>query len=940
MDHELEILRGAIRDEKLTIFVGAGISKSSGLPDWESLMNMIRDELETDEKDYLKLAQFYYNHLKDNKSDEKYYRKLSEFIPKDKKPSVIHELIFKLKPKNIITTNWDNLLEISAKNQILIYETISKDEDLIKSDLHNYIIKMHGDIDNKNIVFKEEDYIDYSKKFPIIENYVKSILSTNVTLFMGYSYSDINLKYIIKWLQHHSSHKPKILFLDVSGKTQDHQINYLEDYGITTILAKDTKDNYSKLDKNSTGDYSNRTATFLSRLLNINEINIKNINSFSDKEILEYFYNKLKPLDKLNGILPEQVQSSLTNCTFRYDFKDNKSIVILILHVNIKTYSSNEINRKLNNRFNSILSEKNYKNEGYKNILEKILAILCKSGINGIMKNESIDEYIIFDGYHNDKGNSLIENIISYNFNNVPPNEDDINILMKEYFLLYSKKEYYKAYEIIKEKIIPKCLNENDYFRLFLSMFNHNALLVILKRLYIYKDENKTEKISYIEYDLEEYYNNLPKSTQLTIKELKIFFNSNYLYKMAFEISSNLDSKITKEKSDSEGKISITQSNMGKYRAKMKNLLYFSINNFVVLEFSPVYKINKNLIKIRLMNSLNKEENTVTLGKIDLFSCIKYIDNKGLKEIFSRFYKEKSKNKILNLKLSTGVLKWIVFTVLPNIFSLFEEYNHKKMLSNLFYDDFKNTIFILSLVKLNDNQMKSVFGIFSSLISNQVKQGCIYDLINDFTFTQFSLFQGEASTKGLIDIIEAILNKVKNNKMNAYDIQALKHNKIYHLFFVLDEYNVGNKFKNIDLIKTLINSLKKSEIIMQLYTSKSFLLNLYYISNNDIKKIICNYMTSINLLEYEDDICGMILTYKLSLVIGGINEFEDECLIEIDEYFNEINKNNGNYFFLGELTGQLKYLSKELNIENLQERYKKYKVLLDSVNNKLKKIQG
>jgi len=60
---------------------------------------------------------------------------------------------------------------------------------------------MHGDFNNHNIVFKEDDYLDYQYNFPLIENYIKSILSTHTVLFSGCSYNDINYKQIMKWLQ-------------------------------------------------------------------------------------------------------------------------------------------------------------------------------------------------------------------------------------------------------------------------------------------------------------------------------------------------------------------------------------------------------------------------------------------------------------------------------------------------------------------------------------------------------------------------------------------------------------------------------------------------------------------------------------------------------------------------------------------------------------------
>lgn len=59
---------------------------------------------------------------------------------------------------------------------------------------------MQGDLINKNIVLKEDDYLSYSTKFRLIENYIKALLFTHVVLFVGYSINDIDIKLIFQWV--------------------------------------------------------------------------------------------------------------------------------------------------------------------------------------------------------------------------------------------------------------------------------------------------------------------------------------------------------------------------------------------------------------------------------------------------------------------------------------------------------------------------------------------------------------------------------------------------------------------------------------------------------------------------------------------------------------------------------------------------------------------
>ncbi len=129
-------------------------------------------------------------------------KKLKSFFPSEN--IVIkntHSLLVKLFPQNIITTNWDIVIEKAIENEMALYDVVRNDSELINTTSNRKLIKMHGDIEIGNIIFKEDDYLEYSQKsFPLIENYVKSVLSTNTVIFFGYSYNDINLKYITKWI--------------------------------------------------------------------------------------------------------------------------------------------------------------------------------------------------------------------------------------------------------------------------------------------------------------------------------------------------------------------------------------------------------------------------------------------------------------------------------------------------------------------------------------------------------------------------------------------------------------------------------------------------------------------------------------------------------------------------------------------------------------------
>ena len=84
-------------------------------------MEVLKNDLATKETDFLKIAQLYYLQF----GEYKLYQKLREFVPLHATPSDLHiELFQTLKPKYVITTNWDNLLEKTINNNGLVYDAI------------------------------------------------------------------------------------------------------------------------------------------------------------------------------------------------------------------------------------------------------------------------------------------------------------------------------------------------------------------------------------------------------------------------------------------------------------------------------------------------------------------------------------------------------------------------------------------------------------------------------------------------------------------------------------------------------------------------------------------------------------------------------------------------------------------------------------------------
>lgn len=219
-------IQKAQEDDRLVIFVGAGVSKNSGVPSWYELIRKFADELgysrcdtcqkkvadcpksdckdryEYTQEEFLRIPEYYYQQdLSENHAN--YFGLIQSTLHCDKDPNSIDDEIFSIFPRHIITTNYDPLIEKSQSVNSLLYTVVTRDSDLLAEANDRYIIKMHGDLGNPDtIVLKESDYIKYEQEHPLICTFIKSLLVNHTFIFLGYSLNDNNLNLIIGWINY------------------------------------------------------------------------------------------------------------------------------------------------------------------------------------------------------------------------------------------------------------------------------------------------------------------------------------------------------------------------------------------------------------------------------------------------------------------------------------------------------------------------------------------------------------------------------------------------------------------------------------------------------------------------------------------------------------------------------------------------------------------
>ena len=257
LEESKRIIQNSSKNNKLVIFIGSGISANSGLTMWKDIIEKIRTkiDIDRDERDYIKIAQYYYN----SRDQKEYYEFLKNELDIDSNPNAIHDKLLELNPYHIITTNYDNLIEKQANQKGMFYDVVCKDSDLPYTPNNKMIIKMHGDFKNRNIVFKEDDYLSYSQNFKLIETYIKSLFSTHTIMFIGYSLSDPDIKYILQWVKDIlGQNLPRPYFLKMD-KFDINEYQYYKNKGINILYYSELNEDLRKELENTSNEIENYT---------------------------------------------------------------------------------------------------------------------------------------------------------------------------------------------------------------------------------------------------------------------------------------------------------------------------------------------------------------------------------------------------------------------------------------------------------------------------------------------------------------------------------------------------------------------------------------------------------------------------------------------------------------------------------------------------------
>lgn len=240
------------------VFAGAGLSRAAGYVDWAGLLKDFADDLGLDlnvETDLVSVAQYHVNAEGGTRTrlEQKIVGEFGSI--RDLTPS--HATLAQLPIDLYWTTNYDNLLERALREagQQVQVKSAAGSLTTTTPGADATVHKLHGDLnDPGNIVITRDDYEEYVDKRLDYRNQLQSDLTARTFLFIGFSFTDPHLSFILSELrrmhrrsprthyvlmrrEHSSSYGGNTTAFEYAANRQAIRIVDLKRYGIQAVLV-------------------------------------------------------------------------------------------------------------------------------------------------------------------------------------------------------------------------------------------------------------------------------------------------------------------------------------------------------------------------------------------------------------------------------------------------------------------------------------------------------------------------------------------------------------------------------------------------------------------------------------------------------------------------------------------------------------------------------
>lgn len=152
------------------------------------------------------------------------------------RPGALYSSLLTLPWSEIMTTNWDTLLERAAKDiHNPYYSPVTKPSDLAWAQSPR-IVKLHGTIGATDIfIATQEDYRSYPDKFAPFVNFARQVFIENELCLLGFSGDDPNFLQWAGWVRDHLADHARKIYLVGALNLSAARRKYLESINIAPV---------------------------------------------------------------------------------------------------------------------------------------------------------------------------------------------------------------------------------------------------------------------------------------------------------------------------------------------------------------------------------------------------------------------------------------------------------------------------------------------------------------------------------------------------------------------------------------------------------------------------------------------------------------------------------------------------------------------------------
>ncbi|WP_312589679.1 SIR2 family NAD-dependent protein deacylase [Comamonas terrigena] len=244
----LRAIRKALANGNAAVMVGSGFSRNaeggSSVGTWDDLaqalatgMNDGKSKASFSAANATQLAE-QYERLFSRPALEQVLRQV---VPDERlAPGQLHSALLSLPWSEVLTTNYDTLLERTAEKLVdSTYFTICCREDIPQSKVlgRRRIVKLHGSFaSHRPFIVTEEDYRKYPEEFAPFVNLVRQSLLENVMCLVGFSGDDPNFLHWIGWVRDMQDRHALPIYLLLSKAPSLGQRMLLQARGVTPLV--------------------------------------------------------------------------------------------------------------------------------------------------------------------------------------------------------------------------------------------------------------------------------------------------------------------------------------------------------------------------------------------------------------------------------------------------------------------------------------------------------------------------------------------------------------------------------------------------------------------------------------------------------------------------------------------------------------------------------